>query len=511
MKNAVIYARVSSKGQEKEGFSIPAQIELLENYASKNSFNIIKKFTESETAKKAGRKAFNEMLAYIKEKNINIILVEKTDRLYRNFKDYILLEDIKGLEIHLVKEGTILSENSKSHEKLIHGFKVLIAKNYIDNLREEINKGREEKIKQGGYPHKAPVGYKNIRINSKAEVVIDKEKAVFVKRLFELYASGFSAKEAQRKLIDEGLYSNEKVYAKSAILKILHDPFYIGKMEIKGVIYDGKHEPLISIDLYNKVQKMFNQSKARTHDVQFDYTGLIKCGHCGCQLTAELKKGKYIYYHCTGKRGGNCKKDYIRQEDIEKVFAALIDKIAHSIPDDLFEEIKQVIKDMQRTKADYEEITQESILKQINTLKKRIDSLYADKLDGIITQEFWEEKHNKWQQEKDLLYAKLQSISKTSDRFYEGSNLLLKFVKDAPQLYSRSCPDKKRAILNLIGSNFVYKDKKLSVELSSVFNYLINNPFLKNGGTQRAKLELFVSNLQKLFTNEFLFDLEKAA
>ena len=68
MKNAVIYARVSSKGQEKEGFSIPAQIELLENYATKNSFNIVKKFTESETAKKAGRKAFNEMLAYIKEK-----------------------------------------------------------------------------------------------------------------------------------------------------------------------------------------------------------------------------------------------------------------------------------------------------------------------------------------------------------------------------------------------------------------------------------------------------------
>ena len=137
---------------------------------------------------------------------------------------------------------------------------------------------------------------------------------------------------------------------------------------------------------------------------------------------------------------------------------------------------------MQRTKADYEEITQESILKQINTLKKRIDSLYADKLDGIVTQEFWEEKHNKWQQEKDLLYAKLQSISKTSDKFYWCSNLLLKFVKDAPQLYSSSCPDKKRAILNLIGSNFVYKDKKLSVELSSVFNYLVNNPFLKNGG-----------------------------
>ena len=104
MKKAVIYARVSSKEQEKEGFSIPAQIKFLTEYAKKNLFIIDKIFQESETAKKAGRKAFNEMLSYIKENNINTVLVEKTDRLYRNFKDYITLEDY-DLEVHLVKEG----------------------------------------------------------------------------------------------------------------------------------------------------------------------------------------------------------------------------------------------------------------------------------------------------------------------------------------------------------------------------------------------------------------------
>ena len=146
-KKVVIYARVSSKEQEKEGYSIPAQIKLLKEYALKNDFNVVKVFQESETAKKAGRKSFNEMLAYLESNNINIILVEKTDRLYRNFKDYVILEDY-DLEVHLVKEGTVLSKNSKSHDKFIHGIKVLMAKNYIDNLSEEVKKGLKEKVLQ---------------------------------------------------------------------------------------------------------------------------------------------------------------------------------------------------------------------------------------------------------------------------------------------------------------------------------------------------------------------------
>ena len=112
MSQAVIYARVSTKEQEREGFSIPAQLELLKNYADKNGIFVVKVFKESETAKKAGRKAFNEMLNFIKEKNIKIILVEKTDRLYRNFKDYVTIDEIKDIEIHFVKEGVVLSEKA---------------------------------------------------------------------------------------------------------------------------------------------------------------------------------------------------------------------------------------------------------------------------------------------------------------------------------------------------------------------------------------------------------------
>ena len=486
MKNVVIYARVSSDRQEKEGYSIPAQIELLTEYASKKLFNVVKIFQESETAKKAGRKAFNEMLAFLRDNDINTILVEKTDRLYRNFKDYVTLEDY-DLEIHFVKEGTVLSKESKSHDKFIHGFKVLMAKNYIDNLSEEIRKGLAQKVKEGHYPQKAPIGYKNVRVDGKSIIVVDEEKRPFIVRLFELYASGYSANECRKKLFEAGMHHKMKPYAKSRLIDILHDPFYIGKFLYKGVIYEGKHEPIIDIDLYNNVQKMFNQSKARTHDIQFDYVGLIKCGHCGCQLTAELKKGKYIYYHCTGNRGGTCKKDYIRKEKLDKVFLELIDKIVKSIPEEMHEDLKAAIKEMQTVKDEFDANSQEAITKQINTLKRRISSLYEDKLDGRITPEFWEEKNIQWHAEKDKLVNKLQTLNKSSQNFYECSNLLLNFCKNAQRLFLDGSPEKKRQILSMVCSNFSYKDGKLVVELKSVFDFLIKNAKFQTTGAREIR------------------------
>ena len=106
---AIIYARVSSKDQEAEGFSIPAQIKALQEYASKNNLLITKEFTDVETAKKAGRTQFSKMLNFLDEnKNIKHILVEKTDRLLRNIPDYALIDRLilySDVKIHLIKEN----------------------------------------------------------------------------------------------------------------------------------------------------------------------------------------------------------------------------------------------------------------------------------------------------------------------------------------------------------------------------------------------------------------------
>ena len=166
MKPAILYARVSSKDQEREGYSIPAQLKMLREYARENDFTIVREFVDVETAKMAGRKNFGEMVHFLeKTPDCRTIIAEKTDRLYRNLRDCLTLEDL-NIEIHLPKEGQIISKYAKSQEKLIHGIHVVLARNYIENLREEVKKGMREKAEQGIYPSRPPFGYRNNKLQT---------------------------------------------------------------------------------------------------------------------------------------------------------------------------------------------------------------------------------------------------------------------------------------------------------------------------------------------------------
>jgi len=256
---AVIYARVSSDEQQKEGFSIPAQLELLKNYAKKNNIEIVKIYEEAQTAKESGRVKFNEMLKFLHaSKDINTILVEKTDRLYRNFKDYVSIDENK-FEIHLVKENEIIGKNATSHQKFIHGIKVLMAKNFIDNLSEETKKGRLKKAQEGYFIGQVPYGYKK---SDPRTTLIDEEKASFVRRAFELYSQGDLSLEKVRNILFEEKYvyrPNSPKISKAHLEHILKNVNYTGVLEFQDEIYEGRHEAIVSEKLFNEVQKAFKK------------------------------------------------------------------------------------------------------------------------------------------------------------------------------------------------------------------------------------------------------------
>ena len=141
-------------------------MKLLRDYAAAQGFAVAQDYVDVETAKQSGRVAFGEMVAYLKTHSaVRLLLVEKTDRLYRNLKDWVTIDELE-VEIHFPKEGVVLSRDSRSSEKFMHGIKVLMAKNYIDNLSEEVHKGMQEKAEQGIWPTKAPLGYRNVAICS---------------------------------------------------------------------------------------------------------------------------------------------------------------------------------------------------------------------------------------------------------------------------------------------------------------------------------------------------------
>ena len=285
MKTAVLYARVSSKDQEREGFSIPAQLKLLREYAQRNALDIIREFVDVETAKMAGRREFGEMLRFFENnRSCRALIVEKTDRLYRNFKDCVTLEDL-DLEIHLPKEGQIINKDSKSQAKLMHGIQVVMARNYIENLREEACKGMREKAEQGIYPSRPPLGYRNNVLEHTIEV--DASKAPLAQRMFELYASGQHSLSSLRKTLKEEFGHS---LAKGYLQRLLKNPFYIGQFVWQGKPYSGTQTPLVSRGVFEAVQDVpgTHRLKYRKHD--FPFRGFLTCAHDGCLITAEMKR-----------------------------------------------------------------------------------------------------------------------------------------------------------------------------------------------------------------------------
>ena len=332
MKSAVLYARVSSKDQEREGYSIPAQLKLLHEYAQKNDLQIAREFIDVETAKTTGRKQFDEMVRFLKQDaSCRVVIVEKTDRLYRNFRDCVTLEDLE-VEIHLPKEGQIISKDAKSQAKLVHGIQVVIARNYIENLREEVRKGMREKAAQGIYPSRPPLGYRNNKLEHTVEV--DSAKVPLARRMFELYATGnYSVATLRWTLQIEFGQSLAKGYLE----RLLKNPFYTGLFIWEGKTYQGTHPPLVSSDLFAQVQSVFhrfNKPKYRRRD--FAFRGLLRCAYDDCLVTAELRKNRYTYYHCTGYRG-KCALPYFREEELEDRLGQVLKDIY--IPDDILAQL----------------------------------------------------------------------------------------------------------------------------------------------------------------------------
>jgi site-specific DNA recombinase len=257
---AVIYARVSSKEQEKEGFSIPAQLKLLRGYAADRRLTVIEEFVDIETAKRTGRPGFIAMEGFFKkqrpvttqERHRTILLVEKTDRLYRNLKDWVTLDD-PGLEIHFVKfvkENVVLSRDSRSSEKFMHGSKVLMAKNYIDNLSEKASQGIQEKAEQGLWPSFAPLGYRNLNgPDGKKIIEPHPDVSPMVARLFEWYATGkYSLEDITAMAQKAGLVSrrSKSPLPRGTIHKILRNRIYMGDFDWRGETYHSVHVPLIT-------------------------------------------------------------------------------------------------------------------------------------------------------------------------------------------------------------------------------------------------------------------------
>lgn len=469
-KKVVIYARVSSKEQEKEGFSIPAQLKLLKEYALKNGFQIIEEYSDAETAKKAGRTNYNKMLEYLKANpEVKTILVEKTDRLYRNFKDYITLEDY-DLEVHLVKEGAVISKNSKSHDKFIHGIKVLMAKNYIDNLSEEIKKGLKEGLEQGYWPFNPPYGYKR---GEQKSLYIDKARVLFVQRAFQLFSTGnYSLNKLIDKLFEEGYYykSNRPKITKCVLEGMLKNRIYTGQMVCNEIIYTGKHPAIVSLELFNKTQLAFKKTD-KSHvrkNFHFLYPGIAKCAVCGYAICGEVKKHhNMIYYRCShyDRTCGNS--GYISEKELTTSFRRHLKRIA--LDGTLYELLKKSLKENFRDEQKYHKEEVKRIEKELEASTKVLKKIYLDQIEGNLEREVWLSLKNDYEVKLNQLNADLQRHQCANIDYMDTSIKILDVCYKANLSAKELSPEEVAKIVRESYSSVTVEGKHVKMKFAEPF------------------------------------------
>jgi site-specific DNA recombinase len=509
-KQAVIYARVSSKEQEKEGFSIPAQLKLLKEYTAVQGFEVVQEYVDVETAKQTGRTAFGEMVAYLKaHPSIRVMLVEKTDRLYRNLKDWVTVDEL-DVEIHFPKEGVVLSRESRSSEKFMHGIKVLMAKNYIDNLSEEARKGMQEKAEQGIWPTKSPLGYRNVAgPDGKKIIAVDPEVAPVISKIFEWYATGqYALTQVAQKARDAGFIyrrTGTKVPI-SAVHSILRNRLYTGQFEWNGKLIQGRHQALISVELWERVQGVLdgrNVSKAKRGKHDFAFSGLIACAKCGCSVVGEIKKQRYVYYHCTGyadKCLGNpacCRRSYVREELLEQKFTELLGQLRF---DD--EVLEWVQESLHASHADERRDHEEAIKRlqgEHKRLGDRINAMYLDKLDGRVDSTFFDKMSAQWREEQNRCLREIEKHEAAEQSYMDEGVQILELARNAQKLFEQQQPREKRRLLNFVLSNCSWEDGEVVATFRQPFDLLAQTAAIAtraatSSDSNSAKSEIWLGN-----------------
>ena len=400
-----LYARKSSDSEERQMLSIDAQLSELREFALKERLVIECEFIETQTAKDPGRPVFNAMMTSIESSDVSGIIAWHPDRLARNSID-------GGRIIYALDTGKLKSLKFPTFwfEDTPQGkFMLQIAfgqsKYYVDNLSENVRRGLREKVRRGEYPGWAPVGYLN---NPRAHCIdIDEIKAPLIRRLFEVYATGkYTPSEVRKMSIEWGLYSQSgKPIALSKIPFILKNPFYIGLFRYKGEIHEGKHEAMVSSELFGRVQKVLKRNSRGGYrkDERFPFRRLITCGHCGCAITAGTQK-HHNYYHC-GKRRGPCSLKTIREEALTSLLRQSILRV--SLSDRCSEWMYSQIDELMYQEMEQAQDIISSKQVRLADLQSKIERLLDIYLDGSLTRDEYTARKEQYVLEKTALTSQI--------------------------------------------------------------------------------------------------------
>ncbi len=500
-----LYARKSSESEDRQMASIEDQIKEVTKIANELGLTIVKVYSESKSAKAPGRNVFNEMLLAIEKGEADGILCWKLNRLARNPVDGGKISWM--LQQNIIKHIQCYGRDYKpSDNVLMMQVELGMANQFVKDLSIDIRRGVRRKAERGWYPASLlPIGYVHNKgdENKLTEIISDNKTFPLIKKLWKLILTGnYSITDIHKKAksigIDETILSS-----KTSFYNLFRKEFYCGYFYWKdesGIRkrYKGKHKPMISEKEFQRVQKILDNNSADTRPKVYDYPyrGFIKCGECGCGITAERKKqaictkcktkfsclhkqecskcGTLIsqmnnptitdttYYRCT-KRKGRCSQKFLRKEDLEYQIFEVLKKIV--LPKDFYSLLVNELKEFNNT--DSGQTQRISFLKkQITELNNRISKLTLMRADNeISSEEFQRIKDDSVLKIKEF-EKELGSILYLSEQWITIANDYLSLTQNVMKTFKNGDNLVKKSMLQKIGSNLTILDRKLYFSMS---------------------------------------------
>ena len=516
-KVAISYVRVSTRGQaerggEVEGFSIPAQREANRHKAASLGAIVIKEFADrGASARSANRPELQRMLEYIKDHDVDYVIVHKLDRLARNRGDDVeITKALADSQVRLISTTESIDETPSG--MLLHGIMSSIAEFYSRNLANEVIKGMTQKARGGGTISKAPLGYRNIRTTDvegreMRTVIVDEERAPLITWAFEAYATGeWTMASLAQKLADRGLSTRatprlpSKPMTESYLNKILINPYYKGDVHFQGALLPGKHTRLVDEVTWRNVQSVISShvSGERTRDHPHFLKSTVYCGSCGSRLLVQIAKSRsgarYGYFMCSSRHAkrNDCQQKSVLIDEVEDKIQEYYRRVSigqefrAAVEATLLVELKRA-----RTEA---EVEQEDLHREQEKLLRERDKLMQAHYGGAIPLEVLKDEQDRITSAMNRIISQIKASSTHFDVVEGNLHIALDLLEDCATAY-KSAPDHIKRLFNqaFFKRILVNPDLGIRAEFAPPFDNLLD-PELGRVVTSRHEID---NELQK--------------
>lgn len=492
MKQYVALARVSSREQEREGFSLDVQEAALNRYAKQHGGIIIKLFKIAETASKRDeRKSFKEMVTFVKKRAVELdgLLFYKVDRAARNLVDYVELERLESeYDVPFISISQPTENNPAG--RMMRRTLANMASFFTEQMAVDISQGIHRRVQEGLFPGKAPYGYRNVRVNGRSIVEVDQAAATNVRRLFQLYAyENCTLEGVVSRLAAEGaIYRPEKpAFSRTSIHNMLIDRAYIGDLQYRGQWYPGKHEPLIDRPTWNRVQTLLGGGNQQSHTMTYAAEFML-CGHCGHPITGELKTKRtksgvreYTYYRCTRYNVEGHPRTRVTEAELDRQILAVFDRMR--IEDQAVRDwFRAVLASQTRDHQEESRAQRAELERQVSLAVAQHDRLINLRIDDQIDQETFSRKQTELRDRLASLKLQLETVDRGHDETAELAIKVFELSQTLREQWLTADYAAKRRILEIVCLNCRLVDGSLTPTMRKPFDVIAEGLLVQDSG-----------------------------